>query len=338
MNRVSSAGTAAPGAEPEDLDAMSATAQIELKAVALGLSAEEALSRERRLLRTIIDSLPINVYAKDEQSRFIACNARVAQIMGTTPANAIGRTDRDFYPAEMAARFLADEQAVLRTGEPMIDREELVLDRTTGEVRHFTSTKVPLRDDAGRIIGIVGIGHDITERKEAERRIQFLATHDSLTGLPNRGAFNDALAAAIDAGRAGNTRFAILFVDLDDFKLINDSLGHDAGDELLKQTAARLRASVRTGDLVARLGGDEFVLLCREPPYLGDLEGLAARVLEAAIRPFDLLGQERRVSASIGVAVYPDHGTTEDSLMKSADTAMYAAKQEGKSTFRLFSR
>jgi diguanylate cyclase (GGDEF)-like protein/PAS domain S-box-containing protein len=338
MKRALSASTAAAAPEPAAVDLLLAGRGDELEAAAAALDLDEALRRERRLLRTIIDSLPVNVYAKDTQSRFIACNKGVAQIMGTTPQQAIGKTDLDFYPAEMAARFLADEQALIRTGEPLIDREELVLDRTTGKVRYFMSTKVPFRDDAGNVIGIVGIGRDITERKEAEQRIQHLATHDSLTDLPNRGAFNDALAAALREAGASNGRFAILFVDLDHFKFINDSLGHDAGDEVLKQTAARLRASVRDGDLVARLGGDEFVLLCREPADLADIEGLASRVLQAAIRPLSLLGQERRVSASVGVAVYPDDGDTERTLMKSADTAMYTAKQNGKNTFRLFSR
>jgi diguanylate cyclase (GGDEF)-like protein/PAS domain S-box-containing protein len=301
------------------------------------LALEEALRRERSLLRTIIESLPAHIYAKDRESRFIACNETVAQCMGTTPLEAIGKTDFDFYPPEMAAGFFADEQALIRSGQPLIECEERVLDQTTGAERYFATSKVPFRDDDGNIIGIIGIGRDITERKRADERIRFLASHDSLTELLNRATFNEALAAAIcDAGARGG-RFAILFVDLDHFKFINDSLGHDAGDSLLKQTAAHLRASVRAGDVVARLGGDEFVLLCKDPADLDDIESLASRVLQAAIRPVTLLGEERRVSASIGVAVYPDDGDTERVLMKSADTAMYTAKQEGKNTYRLFS-
>ncbi len=302
------------------------------------LELAEVLRRERSLLRAIIESLPAHIYAKDRESRFIACNATVARCMGTTPLEAIGKTDFDFYPREMAAGFFADEQALIRSGQPLIEREERVLDQTTGEVRYFASTKVPFRDDAGDIIGIIGLGRDITERKRADERIRFLATHDSLTELPNRATFSEALAAAIADARTRGGRFAILFVDLDHFKFINDSLGHEAGDSLLKQLAARLRASVRANDLVARLGGDEFVLLCKDPADLEHIEALASRVLESAIRPVALLGQERRISASVGVAVYPDDGDTERVLMKSADTAMYTAKEEGKSTYRLFSR
>src|SRR5690348_16983416 len=192
------------------------------------LDLEEALRRERSLLRSIIESLPAHIYAKDRESRFIACNATVAQCMGTTPPEAIGKTDFDFYPREMAAGFFADEQALIRSGQPLIEREEKVLDQTTGVMRYFATNKVPFRDDAGNIIGIIGIGRDITERKRADERIRFLASHDSLTELPNRATFSEALTSAIADARARDGRFAILFVDLDHFKFVNDSLGHEA--------------------------------------------------------------------------------------------------------------
>ena len=298
---------------------------------------EEALRRERSLLRTVIDSIPALVYAKDNQSRFIACNVLAARGMGTTPAEAIGKTDFDFFPEEMASGFFLDEQTVIRTGQPLIERQESVLDRVSGTTRFYATSKVPYRDQAGNVIGIVGIGRDITDRKLADERIRHLASHDSLTDLPNRSTFSEALNAAVAAAHATNGRFAILFVDLDHFKFVNDSLGHDAGDTLLKQVAARLREVMRPNDVVARLGGDEFVLLCSDPSDMANLEGLAARILHAAIRPVSLLGQERRVSASIGIAVYPDDGETERALMKSADTAMYTAKLDGKNNYRLFS-
>jgi len=297
---------------------------------------EEALERERGLLRTMIDSLPAKIYAKDTHSRFIACNWPVAREMGTTPSEIIGRTDFDYFPAEMAEGFFADEQAVIRSGEPLIDREEQVLDQITGQMREISTTKVPFRDRAGKVIGIVGIGRDITERKRYEARIRHLATHDPLTDLPNRSLFSEHLGTAIREVCAQGGRFAILFVDLDRFKFVNDSLGHEAGDALLKQMASRLRECVHPADIVARLGGDEFVLLCREPAELADVEALAARILHAVVRPVVLLDQECRVSASIGVAMCPDDGDSERALMKSADTAMYTAKQDGKNNYRRF--
>jgi diguanylate cyclase (GGDEF)-like protein/PAS domain S-box-containing protein len=297
---------------------------------------EEALERERGLLRTMIDSLPAKIYAKDAESRFIACNWPVAREMGSTPPEIIGKTDFDFFPRDMAEGFFADEQAVIRSGRPLIDREEQVLDQITGQTREISTTKVPFRDRAGNVIGIVGIGRDITERKRYEERIRHLATHDPLTDLPNRSLFSERLNASLREASTASTRFALLFVDLDRFKFINDSLGHEAGDSLLKQTAARLRNAVHSADIVARLGGDEFVLLCREASELADVDAFASKILHAVIAPVVLLDQECRVSASIGVAIYPDDGETERTLMKSADTAMYTAKQDGKNNYRRF--
>jgi diguanylate cyclase (GGDEF)-like protein len=134
-----------------------------------------------------------------------------------------------------------------------------------------------------------------------------------------------------------DTRFAVLFVDLDHFKLINDSLGHEVGDALLKQTAVRLRASVRPGDVVGRLGGDEFIVLCLDAAELEDIDAVASKIVFALTRPAHLLDQECRVSASIGIAIFPADGDSERALMKSADTAMYTAKQDGKNNYRFFS-
>jgi diguanylate cyclase (GGDEF)-like protein/PAS domain S-box-containing protein len=298
---------------------------------------EAVLERERELLRTIIDSIPAKIYAKDAQSRFIACNVLVASEMGTTTAQAIGKTDFDFFPQSMAEGFFADEQAVIQSGQPLLAREELVLDRLSGTMRHISTTKVPFRDRDGNVIGIIGIGVDITERKQAEERIRHIATHDSLTDLPNRGRFSEVIHSAIADALANNTRFAILFVDLDHFKFINDSLGHEAGDLLLKRMAARLIDGVRPADTVARLGGDEFVVLCRDPCDRDVMDEMAYTLLQSLSRPVALLGQERRVGASIGIAMFPDDGETERALLKNADTAMYTAKQEGRNNYRFFS-
>jgi diguanylate cyclase (GGDEF)-like protein/PAS domain S-box-containing protein len=301
------------------------------------LELEAALEQERILLRTMIELIPAKLYAKDARSRFTACNDLVARGMGTTAAELIGKTDFDFFPREMAERFFADEQLILRTGRPLIDREELALDRISGSVRHISSSKIPLLDKSGNVIGIVGIGRDITERKLADERIRHLATHDSLTELPNRALFSERLNALISGAQGKDARFAVLFVDLDHFKLINDTLGHQAGDALLKQAAERLRDSVRPTDLVARLGGDEFVVLCQDASDLADIDAVAARMVQSLTNPLHLLDHECRVSASVGIAVYPTDGDSERALMKSADSAMYTAKQEGKNNYRFFS-
>jgi diguanylate cyclase (GGDEF)-like protein len=175
------------------------------------------------------------------------------------------------------------------------------------------------------------------EREKAEERIKYLATHDSLTDLPNRAMFNQMLGFSIKTAQRYDRQCAVLFIDLDRFKIINDSLGHAAGDSLLIEVASRLRRGVRAGDVVARLGGDEFVILLNELTESQQVAAIARDLLSAISKPLELGGQECRVTGSIGVAMFPDDGTDEQMLMKNADIAMYLAKQEGKNDVRFFS-
>ncbi len=175
------------------------------------------------------------------------------------------------------------------------------------------------------------------ERERAEARIKYLATHDSLTGLPNRSMFNQLLSFSIANARRYQRQCAVLFIDLDRFKLINDSLGHGAGDKLLVEIAARLNGVVRASDVVARLGGDEFVVLLNEIAGSEQAVAVAHSLLTAFSKPLDLSGHECRITGSIGIAMFPDDGTDEQTLMKNADIAMYLAKAEGKNDVRLFS-
>lgn len=177
----------------------------------------------------------------------------------------------------------------------------------------------------------------VDEREQAEARIKYLATHDSLTDLPNRAMFNQLLEFSIKTARRYERHCAVLFIDLDRFKIINDSLGHAAGDALLVEMARRLRGGVRASDVVARLGGDEFVILLNEINDNQQVAAIARNLLSAVGRTMELSGQECRVTASIGVAVFPADGTDEQTLMKNADIAMYLAKEEGKNDVRFFS-
>ena len=176
------------------------------------------------------------------------------------------------------------------------------------------------------------------EKTRADERIEYLASHDSLTRLPNREMFNELLRHAIEAARRCQWRFAVLFIDLDRFKLINDSLGHDAGDMLLVEIAGRLRGALRASDVVARLGGDEFVVILEQTSECDDVERIAGNLLSVLSEPLQLSGHECHITASIGIAMYPSDGGDVQTLTKNADMAMYLAKEDGKNGFRFFTR
>ena len=214
----------------------------------------------------------------------------------------------------------------------------MVEGKTVG-VLGFNSREVREPDDrllqAVRVIGSQ-IGQFL-QRKHAEERVHYLATHDGLTSLPNRVMFNQLLNLAIPHARRYNRQFAVLFIDLDRFKIINDTLGHEAGDKLLQEIATRFTGCLRESDVVARLGGDEFVVLLQEVGEAEQAAAVARKILSAAIKPILLRGQECRVTASIGICVYPADAQDEQSLMKNADSAMYLAKEEGKNNFQFYS-
>lgn len=176
------------------------------------------------------------------------------------------------------------------------------------------------------------------EKNKADERIEYLASHDSLTDLPNRETFNSLLRAAIDTAQRHDHRFAVLFIDLDRFKVINDSLGHEAGDLLLLEVAARLRGALRASDVVARLGGDEFVVILDQCGEIDDVQRISAGLLTALAEPMELAGHECHTTASIGIAMYPANGADAQTLTKNADMAMYLAKEDGKNGYRFFSK
>ena len=292
---------------------------------------------DRDLLEAFLEHIPDNVFFKDKESRFIRISRAMANYCGLKdPAHAIGKTDADIFSAEHAGQALADEQRMLRTGEPLIEKEE----KETWKDGHETwalTTKVPLKNREGEVIGTMGIALNITHRKETERRIQHMALHDALTGLPNRTLLEDRLRQAIALGQRVHKHVAVLLLDLDRFKNVNDCFGHTVGDRLLVLAAERLTACIRKCDTVARLGGDEFVIAVQMAERLEGIEFVARKVLDALSEPFQVEDRELQISASIGICQFPEDGKNAEDLLQFADVAMYEAKERGRGRFCFFS-
>jgi diguanylate cyclase (GGDEF)-like protein/PAS domain S-box-containing protein len=310
-----------------------------IDALAGGDVAEIAqLQDEIFLLETLMDNVPDSIYFKDLQSRFTRINLSAAARFGVeSPALAVGRTDFDFFADEHAAQALRDEQQIIRTGQPLVNVEEKET-RADGDVRWVSTTKLPLRDRLGNIIGTFGISRDITARKQVEEQLQRQAFYDPLTDLPNRALFLDRLQHLFHrASRAlGKPLFAVLYLDLDRFKAVNDSLGHQAGDELLVSTARRLERCVRPGDTLARMGGDEFTLLLEEITGEADATGVAERIHEELTAPIEVRGHEVFTSVSVGIALSSAGFTCPEDMLRDADTAMYRAKAAGRARHQVF--
>ena len=463
-----------------------------------------AAANERLSLQALIDWVPDNLWVKDAASRFlISNNATAIQIGLSGSEDLIGKTDLDVHPPEAARQYFADEQNIIQSGQPMIDKEEYVID-PSGDKRYLLSTKVPVRNSANEVVGLVGISRDITERRKAdllrdgqakilemialsepleevlehlmrliesqlkgifgsvllleddgtrlrhgaapsiadafikaidgmrvgpkagscgtaayrreavnvsdirrdplwedyrelaaangfrscwstpilsyrgdvlgtfamyskdvrepteaeahlvdvttriagiaierklaEERIHFMANHDSLTGLPNRTLLKDRLSQAILYAQRYGRGVSVVFIDLDNFKFVNDSLGHNAGDELLKIIAGRMVDSVRAADTVVRLGGDEFVILLLDQPSADIVCETVEKLKTVIAETVQVKGHDFKVTASIGVATYPNDGTDADSLLANADAAMYRAKETGRDNFQFYTQ
>ena len=227
-------------------------------------------------------------------------------------------------------------RALLLAHQPF--RDAIMFRQLAGDTPYYISVSgEPVFDRENRFTGYRGVSREITDQKIAEARIQHLATHDSLTGLPNRAMFNQLLSHALSSAQRHERMFAVLFIDLDRFKFINDTLGHVAGDQLLQEITERFKKALRASDVIARLGGDEFVVLIEDVKSVDKVRTVARKLLSAAIKPVMLLGRECRVTASVGIALYPQDGADGQALMKNADIAMYFAKSEGKNNFQFYS-
>ncbi|MGA2806897.1 MAG: GGDEF domain-containing protein [Terracidiphilus sp.] len=312
-----------------------------LALIALGLIVLKSLADRRfrmaqDLLEAFLEHIPINVFFKDRSSRFVRIGRAMAGYFGLAdPAQAVHKTDLDFFSAVHADKALADEQEILRTGLAMkaIEEKETWPD---GRETWVLTTKVPLKDHRGQIIGTMGISQDITGRKEAEARIHHMALHDALTGLPNRALLKDRLAHSIALAGRNQKRVAVLMLDLDRFKNVNDSLGHFVGDRLLEAVSKRLGCCLRESDIVARLGGDEFVVGLPMVVSDEEVESVARKIMSSLAVPFHLEGHRVRIGVSIGISQHPADGEDPDVLLQKADVAMYEAKKRGRGIYTIF--
>ncbi|PLR24991.1 diguanylate cyclase [Caulobacter zeae] len=317
------------------LQAASETNRRNLDALAAAKADEE---RARTFMTAVVESIPSMVFVKraSDQS-YVLLNRAGEKILGYSREEMMGRTDEAFFDPVQAAIYHARDAEVVRSGEVKVIEEDLI-PRKDGTTAILRTKKIAILDAEGRPEYLLGVSEDIAERKRAEAQIARLAHYDPLTELPNRLLFHKDLSDALARAARREDLVAVHCVDLDRFKVVNDTLGHPVGDALLKAAAERLRACVRDGDTVARLGGDEFAVVQMGLTDLSGATRLAARIVEALEAPFDLLGHQVVIGGSVGVAVSPDDGLDCDELLKKADMALYRAKADGKGTFHFFER
>ncbi len=301
--------------------------------------AEEEVKSQKEWLTTLINAMPDMVCFKDGKGRWLVANRFYLEITGLTDVDYRGRTGTELARLSQGqGDYLlgtadTDERA-WRDGRPIA--YERSMPSPDGGARVFDVVKIPLFNADGSRRGLVLVGRDVTERKLAAARIHHLAHHDSLTGLPNRILFQERLRQALAQGKRAPHRVALLFLDLDKFKDINDTLGHHVGDLLLKAVAKRLLRCVRETDTVARLGGDEFAVVLTNLAAPEDASTVAEAIITSIADPFGLEEHEVLTSTSVGITIFPDDADESDQLLKNADLAMFRAKAEGRNGYHFY--
>ncbi|MCB1190928.1 MAG: EAL domain-containing protein [Leptospiraceae bacterium] len=299
--------------------------------------AEIALKESEEKYRQLVESTNDWIVEVDKEGKYVYTNPQVETILGYKPYELIGKTFMDLMTKEEAERVYEIFAGTIQELGKFERIENICLHKKGYEIVIETNGS-PFFDSDGNLLGYRGINRDITERKKTLKMLDYLAYHDYLTGLPNRLLFNSKLQIAIEEARKKNQKIGILFIDLDKFKNINDTLGHQVGDELLQDISQKLISQIIEKAVLARLGGDEFILYSERVDSLQEINTLAQKILEIFLKPFTINDLELFVTVSIGISLYPEDGEDVHTLIKNADLAMYEAKAQGNNHIKLFEK
>ncbi|EQD69785.1 response regulator receiver modulated diguanylate cyclase/phosphodiesterase with PAS/PAC sensor(s) [mine drainage metagenome] len=290
--------------------------------------AEWRLAQTQTRLDAILSQAPIVLFTLDTDAVFTFCAGKAMESAGLTVQESIGQSAYDLFkgipemPAAIGQTLKGERVSIMVTFRGL-----------TYEVQFS-----PILDADGAVDGVLGLAHDVTEMQLARKQLEFMAHHDILTGLPNRALFHDRVQEALHRAKRRNTKVALLFLDLDRFKQVNDTLGHQTGDRLLKWVAHTARGAVRDMDTVARFGGDEFAVLVEDIDTTLGAAAVAQRLLDGLNQPYEDAGHPITTGASLGISLYPDDGLDAETLLKQADIAMYRAKNGGRGYYEFFSK
>lgn len=299
--------------------------------VTLRCTAERAVADQLGFIGQLIDTIPNPVFYKDEHGIYLGCNAAFESYIGIERDRLVGCSVYDISPPDLAEKYAAADQRLFDTpGTQVYEANVLYADGQRHDVVFYKAT---FNKSDGSLGGLVGVMLDITDRKRMEQAIWHEANYDALTGLPNRRLFRDRLHQEVERAKRNARLLAVLFIDLDRFKEVNDTLGHEVGDQLLCEAGQRIRAELRASDTLTRQGGDEFMVILPDLTHPSQAGRVAQEIIHALSGPFLLKEQQAYVSASIGIAFYPDDSTDLEQLVSYADQAMYAAKAAGRNCF-----
>jgi diguanylate cyclase (GGDEF)-like protein/PAS domain S-box-containing protein len=298
--------------------------------------AVEALANAERRFRSIFENTVEGIYQTTAEGRFISANPALARIYGyESPEELMGSLAASGRSLYVDPGRRADFERLMReTGA--VTQFESQVHRRDGSVIWISENARVVRAPDGRVLHYEGTVEDITERKRYQAELEFQATHDALTGLPNRGLLEDRLRQALGYAHRNGSLVAVAFIDLDRFKVINDSLGHGSGDELLMRISRRIRGALREIDTVARQGGDEFVVVLADQSTVESVVAVVERIIAEVAQPVTIDGRELYVTCSVGIALYPNDGEDTTTLLRNADAAMFSAKERGRNSFQFY--